>query len=93
MRLGTKILILTLTITLALAGIIVWVVTRDLTKHETDRARADIRRAVDAYFDRINTRHDAYRKVVTQVLQEPQQSALAGRIQTGQRLIEDQRPR
>jgi hypothetical protein len=71
MRLGTKILILTLTITSALAGIIVWVVTVDLTGHETDRARADIRRAVAAYFGRIDALHELVRKVVTPVIQDP----------------------
>lgn len=72
MRLGTKILILTLTITLALAGIIVSVATRDLTGHETQRARADIRRAVKGYFDRIDALHDQYRTKVTQVIEDPQ---------------------
>src|SRR5687768_9076284 len=72
MRLGTKILILTLTITLALAGIIVSVATRDLTGHETERARADIRRAVKGYFDRIDALHDDYRTRVTQVIEDPQ---------------------
>jgi class 3 adenylate cyclase len=57
MRLGTKILLLTLAITLVLAGVIVWVVTRDLTAHETARAQRDIGRAVSDYFERIASLH------------------------------------
>jgi class 3 adenylate cyclase len=57
MRLGTKILLLTLAITLGLGGAIVWVVTREVTQDETARARADIRRAVSDYFAHIETLH------------------------------------
>src|SRR5688572_24555625 len=75
MRLGTKILILTLAITLALAGLIVWVVTRDLTAHETERAQSDIRRAVSDYFGRIESLHAENFRLVTLLMEDPQNSA------------------
>ena len=75
MRLGTKILLLTLAITLALAGLIVWVVTRDLTAHETDRAQSDIRRAVSDYFGRIESLHGEDIRLVTLLMEDPQNLA------------------
>ena len=72
MRLGTKILLLTLAITLSLAGIIVWVVTRDVAGHETQRAQADIARAVSAYFERIAALHEREIELVLEsVMEEP----------------------
>jgi hypothetical protein len=75
MRLGTKILLVTLAITLGLAGIIVWVVTRDLTRHETERAQADIGRAVSNYFERIELLHDKVRSIVLLLLEAPHNRA------------------
>ncbi len=74
MRLGTKILLLTLAITLCLAGIIVWVVTRDLTAHETERAQADIGRAVSDYFERIESHHTRTVYPITRTLVEDPQN-------------------
>jgi class 3 adenylate cyclase len=75
MRLGTKILLVTLAITLGLAGLIIWVVTRDLTDHETERARADIRRAVSDYFQQIDALHDEAEGYVRVLMEDPQNSA------------------
>lgn len=75
MRLGTKILILTLAITLALAGLIVWVVTRDLTARETERAQSDIHRAVSDYFARIESLHAEVLRFVTLLMEDPQNAA------------------
>jgi class 3 adenylate cyclase len=75
MRLGTKILLVTLAITLGLAGLIIWVVTRDLTDHETQRARADIRRAVSGYFQQIDALHDEAEGYVRVLMEDPQNSA------------------
>ncbi len=72
MRLGTKILLVTLAITLGLAGLIIWVVTRDLTEHETERARADIRRAVSNYFRQIDEKVESDGKVVRVLMEDPQ---------------------
>jgi class 3 adenylate cyclase len=75
MRLGTKILLVTLAITLGLAALIIWVVTRDLTEHETQRARADIRRAVSDYFQQIDALHDEAEGYVRVLMEDPQNSA------------------
>src|SRR5690348_5578685 len=75
MRLGTKILLVTLAITLGLAGLIIWVVTRDLTDHETQRARADIARAVSDYFQQIDALHDEAEGYVRVLMEDPQNSA------------------
>jgi class 3 adenylate cyclase len=83
MRLGTKILILTLAITLTLAGIIVWVVTRDLTARETARARADIRRAVTGYFERIDALHHSLSGLVSIVTGEPTNRAQLDALDSG----------
>jgi class 3 adenylate cyclase len=83
MRLGTKILILTLAITLALAGLIVWVVTRDLTANETDRAQSDIRRAVSDYFERIESLHAEDFRLVTLLMEDPQNGAQLEALDSG----------
>src|SRR5688572_27273128 len=72
MRLGTKILILTLAITLALAGIIVWVVTREITRDATTRAQQDIARAVSDYFGRTEALHEReVAPLIKVVMEEP----------------------
>src|SRR5687768_12733877 len=86
MRLGTKILILTLAITAGLAGLIVWVVTRDLTAHETDRAQSDIRRAVSDYFERIESLHAENFRLVTLLMEDPQNGAQLEALDTGDEL-------
>src|SRR4051812_11022501 len=75
MRLGTKILILTLAITLALAGIIVWVVSRDITDDLTERAHADIRRAVTNYFAQIDSLHRDKAGKLKVLMDDPQNRA------------------
>ncbi len=89
MRLGTKILILTLAITLALAGLIVWVVTRDLTAHETDRAQSDIRRAVSDYFERIESLHAEDFRLVTLLMEDPQNGAQLEALDAGDELARE----
>src|SRR5262245_47575397 len=71
MRLGTKILLLTLAITLVLAGIIVWVVSRDVSRNETERAQADIERAVSGYFERIAALHDSAGGIINFLNEDP----------------------
>src|SRR5215212_7434535 len=56
MRLGTKILLLTLAATVGLSGTVIWLVTRDVTARETDRARHTIKWAVSGYFDSVDDR-------------------------------------
>ena len=83
MRLGTKILLVTLAITLGLAGVIVWVVTREVTAHETERAQADIRRAVSDYFERIESLHGTVYSIVHLVLEDPHNRAQLELLEQG----------
>src|SRR5712672_2830935 len=57
MRLGTKILLLTLAATVGLSGTVIWLVTRDVTAREIDRARHTIKWAVSGYFQSVEERH------------------------------------
>ena len=57
MRLGTKILLLTLAATVGLSGTVIWLVTRDVTAREIDRARHTIKWAVSGYFQCVEERH------------------------------------
>src|SRR5687768_989792 len=90
MRLGTKILILTLAITAGLSGLIVWVVTRDLTSHETQRAQSDIRRAVSDYFERIESLHAEDFRLVTLLMEDPQNSAQLEALDAGDEQAREQ---
>src|SRR4051794_40001632 len=68
MRLGTKILLLTLAITLGLGGAILWVVGSEVTQVETARARTDISKAVSDYFAHIEELQQALYKDVKHVI-------------------------
>lgn len=57
MRLGNKVLAVTLGVTLGLSGSVVWVVSHNVTARETRRAQDDIRAAVAQYFDHIESLH------------------------------------
>src|SRR5437016_4491225 len=53
MRLGTKILLLTLAATVGLSGTVIYLVTREVTAREIDRARHTIKWAVSGYFQSV----------------------------------------
>ena len=75
MRFATKILLLTLAITIGLSALIVWVVSESITRAETERARATIRRAIDEY-DRRREERAAYTSTyVHLLLEDPQNRA------------------
>jgi adenylate cyclase len=84
MRLGTKILLLTLAITLSLAGIIVWVVSRDVSRNETERAQADIERAVSDYFGRIKSLHERAAELVEILNEEPANAGQLEQLDAGE---------
>src|SRR5688500_14479389 len=75
MRFATKILLLTLAMTLGLSGLIVWVVTDSITRAETTRARATIDRAIDEYERRLTDRAAATTKTVHYLLEDPHNRA------------------
>src|SRR5688572_594217 len=71
MRLGTKILLLTLAIALGLAAVNIGVVSKNLAGHEVARAEGAIDAAVSDYFDRMNQRHRQVWGFVRLLLGEP----------------------
>ena len=72
MRLGTKILLLTLAATVGLSGTVIWLVTHDVTARELDRARKTIKWAVSGYFQSVDERLGRDSRLVTLSMQEPQ---------------------
>jgi len=72
MRLGTKILLLTLAATVGLSVTVIWLVTRDVTAREIDRARHTIKWAVSGYFSSVDERMERDSRLVTLSMQEPQ---------------------
>src|SRR5262245_34317122 len=71
MRLGTKILLLTLAATLFLSGLVVLVVGREVRSAEAAHARADIGRDADDYFARLAIDHDRIVEKVRGALEDP----------------------
>lgn len=71
MSLGTKILVLTLALTLGLSGAVLWTVTAGITAQETRRAQAAVGQTIRLVTDRIESRHRQIQREVQLVLQEP----------------------
>src|SRR5688572_9144248 len=82
MRLGTKILLLILAITLGLAGMVIWVVTRAVTQRETKRAGADIKRTVTDYFTGVEEMHLRNARIVRLLLGDPKSRAELFRLES-----------
>jgi class 3 adenylate cyclase len=70
MRLGTKILLLTLAATVGLAGLVIWIVSRDVTAHEVSRARRTIKWAVSGYFASVEERHSRDARLINLLTEE-----------------------
>ena len=84
MQLGDKVLVLTLAITLGLSGTVVWVVSSNITEHETQRAHAAIQHALSSYFDRIDVLHKtSIARTVRLLMEGPQERALLEQIEFG----------
>jgi class 3 adenylate cyclase len=75
MRLSTKILLLILTITLALAGMILLAVRRAVTQRETAVAHREIDRAIDQYVANLDVIQDRTAVVVHREMDEPETRA------------------
>jgi class 3 adenylate cyclase len=75
MRFATKILLLTLAITIGLSATIVWVVSKSITPVETQRARDTIDRAIEEYERRLIERGTDTRKYVHLLLEDSQNRA------------------
>jgi serine phosphatase RsbU (regulator of sigma subunit) len=76
MRLGTKILLLMLVITIGSSAIVAWIVSRTLTNYETDRANDQISRAITRYLRHLDERHEQISRVVRAMLEAPAQRSL-----------------
>src|SRR5262245_36848683 len=81
MRFGTKILLLTLAITIGLSGLVIWVVTMRITDAEESRARAMVARAINDYADRIEAHAASTRRISHLLLGASQVRSLLDRIE------------
>ena len=64
MSLGTKVLLLTLASTLGLAGLVIWLVSAAVKKHEVTRAQETIHAAVSHYFERVDLQRQRVQSTV-----------------------------
>src|SRR5438445_9257044 len=83
MRLGTKILLLTLAATVGLSGTVIYLVSRDVTAREIDRARHTIKWAVSGYFESVEERHHRDSRLVTLLIEDPKFFAFFEPLETG----------
>lgn len=83
MRLGTKILLLILAITLGLSAVIIWVVTRAVTANEVARAKGTIAKAVSNYFEGVEETHQRDAVVVRLLMGEPLYRSNLERLRDG----------
>src|ERR1051325_10000254 len=73
MRLGTKILLLMLLITISSSAIVAWIVTLNVTSYETRRANEQISQAIRRYLAHLNDRHQQITKIVRALMEAPVQ--------------------
>ena len=71
MRLGTRILLMMLLITVGTSATLAWVVTLNFTRYETRRADEEIARAIGGYVSHLEDRHRQIQKVVRALLEAP----------------------
>src|SRR4051794_40311795 len=71
MRLGTKILLLMLLITVGMSATLAWIVTLNVTRYESQRANDRILLAIDRYVSQIDGRHQQIVRIVQALLEAP----------------------
>ncbi len=76
MRIGTKILLLMLLITIGSSAILSWIVTLNVTAHETERADAQISHAIARYLRHLDDQHQQVSRIVRALLEAPAQRSL-----------------
>ena len=76
MRLGTKILLLMLAITIGTAAAVAWIVTLSVTSYETQRADREISVAIARYVRHLEDRQQQISRVVRALLEAPEQRSL-----------------
>ena len=70
MRLGTKILLLMLLITVGSSAIVTWLVTMRVTKYETQRANDQISVAIERYLKQLDEHYRLVKLAVQDILEE-----------------------
>jgi len=76
MRIGTKILLLMLLITIGSSAILSWIVTLNVTAHETERADAQISHAIARYLRHLDDQHQQVSRIARALLEAPAQRSL-----------------
>src|SRR5438132_232272 len=76
MRIGTKILLLMLLITIGTSAVVSWTVTLSVTSYETDRANDQIALAINRYVRHLNEQHLLVSRIVRALLEAPAQRSL-----------------
>lgn len=76
MRLGTKILLMMLLITVGSSAVVSWMVTMNVTQFETARANDEISRAILHYIHHLDDRYQQISRVVRAMLEAPEQRSL-----------------
>src|SRR3954454_12604152 len=71
MRLGTRILLLMLLVTVGTSALLAWIVTLNVTRYETRRADQRISEAIARYVTQLEDRHRTVQRVVVALLEAP----------------------
>ncbi len=76
MRLGTKILLLMLTITIGSSAMVTWIVTRRVTQYESDNANELISLTINRYLRQLDANYQQFSHVVRAMLGDPEPRSL-----------------
>jgi serine phosphatase RsbU (regulator of sigma subunit) len=76
MRIGTKILLLMLLITIGTSAVVSWTVTLSVTDYETDRANDQISLAIARYQGHLDEQYQLVSRIVRALLEAPAQRSL-----------------
>src|SRR2546421_8749676 len=76
MRIGTKILLLMLLITIGSSAVVSWIVTLNVTRYETERANDEISLAIARYVRHLDDQYQQVNRVVRALLEAPAQRSL-----------------
>jgi C4-dicarboxylate-specific signal transduction histidine kinase len=71
MRIGTKILLLMLLITIGSSSIVSWIVTINVTRYETERANDQISLAINRYLRGLSDHYQQLNHIVQVMLGDP----------------------
>src|SRR4051794_16792240 len=83
MKLGTKILLLMLLITIGTSALLAWIVTLNVTRYETRRAQDRITAAIDRYVARLEDRHRQVRTIVQNLVEAPATRSQLQAVESG----------